>query len=158
MLCWLYKKTDESIDIISGCSKLAQEYRRHDHLGEIVHWTLARKCSFEAGDKWYEHEPESVLESEDYEILWDFSIQTDHTIETPRPDQVVVDKERRPCKIIDLAVPGYSRIEEKEKEKIEKYQDLIRELTKDLECESEDYIYHQLWALQALYLNSSVIG
>ena len=86
MLCWLYKKTDESIDIISGCSKLAQEYRRHDHLGEIVYRTLARTCSFEAGDKWYEHEPESVLESEDYEILWDFSIQTDHTIETPRPD------------------------------------------------------------------------
>ena len=60
--------------------------------------------------------------------MWDFSIQTDHSIETPRPDLVVVDKDRRPCKIIDLAVPGYSRIKEKEKEKIEKFQDLIREL------------------------------
>ena len=47
-----------------------------------------------------------------------------------RPDLVVVDKKRRTCKIIDFAVPGDSRIEEKEKEKIGKYQDLRRELQK----------------------------
>ena len=43
---------------------------------------------------------------------------------------VVVDKKERSCKIIDFAVPGDSRIEEKEKDKIEKYQDLGRELHK----------------------------
>ena len=119
-LCRMCRKVDESIDhIVSGCSKLAQkEYkRRHDNLGKIVHWKLARKCNFEAGDKWYEHEPESVLENEDYKILWDFSIQTDHVIEAWRPDLVVVDKKER-------------RIEEKEKDKIEKYQELGRELQK----------------------------
>ena len=31
--------------------------------------------------------------------------------------------EKKTCKIIDSAVPGDNRIEEKEKEKIEKYQD-----------------------------------
>ena len=41
---------------------------------------------------------------------------------------VVVDKKRRTCKIIDFAIPGDSRIEGKEKEKIEKYQDLSGEL------------------------------
>ena len=131
-LCRVCRKVDESIDdIVSGCSKLAQEYkRRHDNLGKIVHWKLARKCNFEAGDKWYEHEPESVLENEDYKILWDFSIQTDHVIEARRPDLVVVDKKERSCKIIDFAVPEDSRIEEKEKDKIEKYQDFGRELQK----------------------------
>ena len=57
------RKVDKSIDhIVSGCNKLAQkEYkRRHDNLGKIVHWKLAKKCNFEAGDKWYEHEPENV--------------------------------------------------------------------------------------------------
>ena len=97
---------------------------------KIVHWKLARKYNFEAGDKWYEHEPESVLENEDYKILWDFRIQTDHVTEVRRPDLVVVDKKERSCKIIDFAVPGDSRIEEKEKDKIEKYQDLGRELQK----------------------------
>ena len=62
--------------------------------------------------------------------MWDFSIQTDHVIEARRPDLVAVDKKRRTCKIIDFAVPGDSRIEEKEKEKTEKYQDLRRELQK----------------------------
>ena len=42
----------------------------------------------------------------------------------------VVDKKERSCKIIDFAVPGDSRIEEKEKDKIEKYQGLGRELQK----------------------------
>ena len=64
---------------------------------KIVHWKLARKCNFEARDKWYEHEPETVLENEDYKILWDFSIQTDHVIEARRPDLVVVDK-KESCK------------------------------------------------------------
>ena len=43
---------------------------------------------------------------------------------------VLVDKKERICKIIDFPVPGDSRIEEKEKDKIEKYQDLRRELQK----------------------------
>ena len=131
-LCRVCRNVDESIDhIVSGSSKLAQkEYqRRHDNLGKIVHWKLARKCNFEAGDKWYEHESESVLEKEDSKILWDLSIQTDHVLEAPRPDAVVVDKKKRSCKIIDFAVPGDSRIEEEE-DKIETYQDLGRELRK----------------------------
>ena len=53
--------------------------------------------------------------------MWDFSIQTDHVIEARRPDLVVVDKKERSCKIIDFAVSGDSRIEEKEKDKTEKY-------------------------------------
>ena len=65
-------KVDESIDhIVSGCSKLAQEYkRRHDNLGKIVHWKVARKCNFEARDKWYEYEPESILENEIIKSCW----------------------------------------------------------------------------------------
>ena len=43
---------------------------------------------------------------------------------------VVVDKNGRTCKIIDFTVPGDIRIVEKEKEKIEKYQDLRTELQK----------------------------
>ena len=129
-LCRVCRKVDESIDhIVSSCRTLAKkEYKRkHDNLGKIVHWKLARKSNLEAGDKWYEHEPESVLENEDYKILWDFSIQTDHIIEARRSDLVLVDKKERICKIIDFAVPGDSRIDEKEKDKIKNYQDLGRE-------------------------------
>ena len=62
--------------------------------------------------------------------MWDFSIQINHVIEAQRPDLIVVDKKERSCKIIDFAVPEDSRTEEKEKDKIEKYQGLQRELQK----------------------------
>ena len=63
------------------------------------------------------------LENEDYEILWDFIVQTDHVIEAQRLDLIVVDKKKRSCKIFDFVVPGDSRIEGKEKDKIEKYKE-----------------------------------
>ena len=69
-----------------------------------------------------------ISENQDYKILWDFSMQTDHVLEAWRPDLVVVDK-KRTCKIIDFAVPGSSSIEEK-KQKTKKYQDLKEELQK----------------------------
>ena len=62
--------------------------------------------------------------------MWDFSIQTDYVIQARIPDLVVVDKKERSCKIIDFAVPGDCRIEEKEKDMIVKYQDLGMELQK----------------------------
>ena len=58
------RKVDANTDhVVSG--KLPQlvvnlhrrSTERHDKLGKIVHWKLATKCNFEAGDKWYEHEP-----------------------------------------------------------------------------------------------------
>ena len=52
--CRVCRKVDEIIDhIVRGCSNLAQKEckRRHDDLGKIVHWKLARKCNFEAGNK-----------------------------------------------------------------------------------------------------------
>ena len=62
--------------------------------------------------------------------MWNVIIKTDHVIEAQRLDLVVIDKKRRTCKIIDFVVPGDTSIEEKEKEKLEKYQDLRRELQK----------------------------
>ena len=112
------RKVDESIDhIVSVCSKLTQKElkKRHDNLGKIVHWKLARKCNFEARDKWYKHKPESVFENEDYKILWDFSIQTDHVIEARGPELVVVDKKEKSCKIIVLQFPEIAGVRRRRK-------------------------------------------
>ena len=66
---------------------------------------------------------------------------------------VVVDKERI-CKIIDFAVPGDSRIEE-EKDKIEKYQDLGRELQKiwDVEVKIKPLVVGSLGAIPKQFGN-----
>ena len=131
--CRMCGKADESIShLLSECSKLSQkEYkRRHDWMGKKIHWEVCRKYGLEAKAKWYEHEPQAVCENEEYKILWDFSIQTDHVIEARRPDMIIVEKKSNKCQIIDFAVPYDTRVDEKEKEKIQKYQDLARELKK----------------------------
>ena len=45
-------------------------------------------------------------------------------------DLILIKKEENNCIIVDFAIPYDTRIEQKEKEKVEKYQDLKRELQK----------------------------
>ena len=101
--CRMCGKADESINhLLSECSKMAQkEYkRRHDWIGRKIHWEVCRKYGLDTKDRWYEHEPQAVCENENYKILWDFSIQTDHVIEARRPDMTTIDKKNNKCQII----------------------------------------------------------
>ena len=129
--CRCCKQTDETVThIVSQCSALAQkEYkRRHDGVGKRIHWEICRKYGMKVAQKWYEHQPKAVEENEKYKILWDFMVQTDHVIAARRPDLIVLDKKNKVCQIIDFAVPYDTGVVQKEAEKIEKYQDLAREL------------------------------
>ena len=65
-------------------------------MGKKIHWEVCRKYGLEA--KGYEHEPQAICENEEYKILWDFSIQTDHVIEARRPDMIIVEKKSNKCK------------------------------------------------------------
>ena len=58
------------------------------------------------------------------------TIQFDHIIEARRPVIVVVEKESNKVIIVDIASPWDHRVYEKENEKVEKYQDLKREIRK----------------------------
>ena len=52
----------------------------------------------------------------------------DNLTEARRPDLIVIDKKEQKGVIIDIAVPADVRIEEKEKGKVKKYQDLRKEI------------------------------
>ena len=106
-----------------------KEYkRRHDNVARIVHWKLCGKYNLKRSEKWYEHAPEDVVENEEVKILWDV-IQCDREIKAKKtPDIVVVNKNERSCAIIDIAIPGDIRVSEKEKEKIERCQELKRKI------------------------------
>ena len=57
----------ESIDhVLSECKKLAQkEYkRRHDGVARYIHWELCGKYQVQRAEKWHEHSPEGVVESD----------------------------------------------------------------------------------------------
>ena len=73
------------------------------------------KNSLKCNEKWYKHEPCSVVENDDIKLLWDFNTQCDNMIEARRPDIVVLHKKKKKCLLMDVVVPGYWRISEKEK-------------------------------------------
>ena len=76
------------------------------------------------------------MENDQVKLLWDFRIQTDHHFDHNRPDIVVLEKASRVCQIIDVACPFDTRIVEKEREKIDHYQDLKVEIQKMWNCKS----------------------
>ena len=123
-LCKMCGTGNETIShIVSECRKLGQkEYkRRHDSVGRYVHWQFCEKLGFNRARLWYEHGPESVVENENFKILWGFTVRCDHMIEARRPDIVVVDKVKKEAMIIDMAIPEDTRVCDKKREKIDKY-------------------------------------
>ena len=76
------------------------------------------------------HNPAPILENDTPKLLWDFDIHTDHLISARRPDLIIINKKKRTCKIVDIAVPADHRIKLRECEKKDKYLDFAKELKK----------------------------
>ena len=155
-LCRLCRTHYETIDhILNGCPKLAQtEYKcRHDKVAAALHWSLCKEYGFTHGKKWYEHWAEKVLENDKVKLLWDFHVQSDHVIEHCRPDLLLVDKETNTATIIDVAVPGDTRIVDREQDKILAYQDLKREIKKVWKLRKVSVIPVVIGALGAVTTN-----
>ena len=106
---------------------------------------LCKKHNLERKQKWYEHCPEGVVEDDDAKLTWDINIQCDNVMEAKRSNLILVDKKVKSCVIIDVAVPGDFRIREKEIKKVEKYQNLKRELKR-------------LWSLKKVEIVPMVVG
>ena len=104
-------------------------------------------------EKWYDHRPEKVTENEKVKILWDMKIQTDKILEHSRPDIVVFEKEKRTCKIVDVACPFDTRVVEKEREKVDKYQELKHELKTIWNCSEVTVIPAVIGALGTISKN-----
>ena len=82
---------------------------------------MCKKFPFDHTNKWYMHNPASVLKNDTHKLLWDFDIQT-----RPYNNQ----QKKRTYKIVDFTVPPDHRIKLKESEKKDKYLDFARELKK----------------------------
>ena len=110
---------------------MAQIQYKHRHdVGRIVHWAIAKQRGLDVEEKWYEHKLEPAIENATIKMLWDFTIQMDREIEAWRPAIVLVNRKENECIVIDIAVPADANIAAKEKEKIQKYQDLRREIAR----------------------------
>ena len=127
---WWKRLNDQSH--INKCSKLTHnEYKtRHNRVSKVIHRELFKKLKFDHMNKWYMHNPESILENEINKLLWDFEIETDHQISARQPDLIIINKNKRTCRIVDFAVPSDHRVKLKECKKRDKYLDLAIELKK----------------------------
>ena len=95
---------------------------RHDWVGKAIHWELCKKSKFDHANKWYMHNPNSIVEDGTYKILWDFNIKTDHLISARRPDLIIIGK-KISCKIADSLVPAENKVKLKENKKKDEYFD-----------------------------------
>ena len=64
------------------------------------------------------------METNEVKILCDANVQCDNLIEARRPDMVDANESKIKCVIIGIAVSDDSMVIKKEKEKVEKHQDL----------------------------------
>ena len=133
--CRVCKEFPETVaHVASGCKILAQrEYKkRHDRMGLRVYWELCKKYGMIHSNRWYEESPDDVKVSKcgKFEIWWNKSVCTSKRLEHNRPDVILIDKEKGHWTIIDFSVPNDKNVLNKEKEKMENYKDLAKEIRK----------------------------
>lgn len=147
-LCRVCRADKETVQhIISGCPALAptKYLKRHDDVCKYVHIQLLKEFGIDTSHKWYEHNPNSVEENENVKILWNFPIQTDHTIPHNKPDIILINKQTKEANIIDIAIPNDNNIARKRLEKINIYTDLSVEIK-------------TLWNLNKVKITPIIIG
>ena len=99
-------------------------------MGKVIYWELCKKLKTDHTNKWFMHNPESVLENETHKLHWDFEIRMDHLITARWPNLIIINKKEKTCRIMDFAVPVDHKVKLKKCEKRYKYLDLVRELKK----------------------------
>ena len=103
---------------------------RHDKVAAYIHWKICQNYKVKAAEKWYEHQPPTVIDTDSVTILWDMPVHTDRELKANKPDIIVKDKKEKRCMIIDVAVPSESNTSVKVTEKLSKYKDLEIEISR----------------------------
>ena len=94
---------EETVDhIVFGCEVLDKtEYiSRHNNAAAYLHWSICKVHDIEMTDKWYQHQPETVMHNKDNNItiMWDMPFNTNRTITANRPDIIVKDSVNSTCR------------------------------------------------------------
>uniref|UniRef100_H2ZUK9 Reverse transcriptase domain-containing protein n=1 Tax=Latimeria chalumnae TaxID=7897 RepID=H2ZUK9_LATCH len=123
--CRMCHHHSEHLDHILACPVLAPtEYlNRHSRAASYIHWYVYKQFNMEVTDKWYQHQPRKT----EVTILWDMHVHTDRIISANKTD-IVKDKKKKTCTLIDVTVPSDRNIAAKEMEKLIKYKDLQMEI------------------------------
>ena len=127
-LCHTFPETIHHV--VAGCPSLSQNVytQRHDNVAKYVYIKLGNYAGLQMNEKWFEIQPDRVIENEKYKILWNLQIMTDHEVNHNKPDIVFLDKTEKTVLIIDIAIPMDRNVVTKRFEKLRNYTNLAIEL------------------------------
>ena len=147
-LCRMCHSSDETIyHLLSACPVLAAigYLQRHNSVASLIHKHICEFYGIPTCEKPWLYTPQPLVLSNNVKIMWDFGIRTDHIISAHRPDIIIHDSTQRLAILLDVAIPADFNIVDKEKEKIQKYQDLCLEL-------------QRIWNLRTITFVPIIIG
>ena len=77
------------------------------------------KYGLQCASRWCEYygREHPVMENDEVKILWDFNVESEQVIVHRRPHIVLLEKKEKNTLLIDVAVPGDVRVEEKRERK-----------------------------------------
>ena len=130
----------ETVDhIVAGCSALAPtDYTdRHNQVASIIHWDICRQFGVSVESRWYRHQPDRLVETEDMVLMWDTTIPTARKIKANRPDICLRNKKTNTCLLIDISCPADGNVGGKHAEKLAKYGDLRVEVSRMWHCRTQ---------------------
>ena len=101
-------------------------------MGLGVYCELCRKYGISCVNNWFEEVPDTVQNSENgqFEIWWDRPIETTVKLERNRPDMILINRQDKEWTTVEFSVPWDKNVLLKEKEKIQKYIKLVKEICK----------------------------
>ena len=130
----------ETVDhVVAGCSAMAPtDYTdRHNQVASIIHWNICRHFQVSVERRWYRHQPDRLVETDDIVVMWDTTIPTAGKITANRPDICLRDKKANTCLLIDISCPADGNVGRKHAEKLAKYGDLRVEVSRMWQCRTQ---------------------
>ena len=122
----------EAVDhILAGYSAMAPtDYTdRYNQVASTIHWNICRHFQVPVQSRWYRHQSDRLLETDDIMVMWDTPIPTAGKIKGNRPDICLRDKKVNTCFLIDISCPADVNVNRKHAEKLAKYVDLRVEIS-----------------------------
>ena len=105
-LCNEYNDIDDIVS--SGFPVLAKSefMQRHDQAASYMHWKICKAFSLPVADKWYNYNPETVINNGQVTLIWDMQVHTDNEIKANKPDIIIKDHINNMCQLIDMTIPS----------------------------------------------------
>lgn len=124
-----HNSPETTMHLLSACTSYVSTLilKRHNAALRVLYYYLRHKYQIDIHLNIYyiPSEIEAVCSNDRCKIFWNFPFSTLRQIQANKPDLVVQDLEKRIIYIIEFSSPAEHNIDIKEKEKVQKYRDLL---------------------------------